>query len=55
MPVNRFPSKDISFALDDEVPTLRVLTGVTEVSGLPGVKEHIEATAVGGALSARGG
>ena len=47
MPVNRVPSKDISFAIDDSDGTLRVLTGVTEVSGLPGVKEHIEATAVG--------
>lgn len=47
MAVSRFPSKDISFALDDDSGTLRVLTGLTEVSGLPGVKEHIEATAVG--------
>lgn len=47
MPVSRFPSKDISFALDDDGGVLRVLTGITEVSGLPGVKEHIEATAVG--------
>ena len=37
MPVNRVPSKDISFAIDDSDGTLRVLTGVTEVSGLPGV------------------
>ena len=47
MPVSRYPSKDISFALDDSGAVLRVLTGITEVSGLPGVKEHIEATAVG--------
>lgn len=47
MAVNRFPSKDVSFAIDDSGATLRVLTGVTEVNGLPGVKEHIEATAVG--------
>ncbi len=47
MPVNRVPSKDVSFAIDDSSGVLRILTGVTEVSGLPGVKTHLEATAVG--------
>ena len=47
MPVNRHASKDIDFQLDDAGGTLRLLTGITEISGLPGPKDHIEATAIG--------
>ena len=44
---NRYPGKDLYFAVDDTGGTQRVLTGVTSVTGLPGQVEHYEAAAVG--------
>lgn len=48
MTVNRHASKDIDFQLDDASSgSLQTLTGLTEVAGLPGPKDHVEATAIG--------
>ncbi len=47
MAVNRHASKDVDFQLDDALGTLRFLTGISEINGLPGPKDHIEATAIG--------
>ena len=47
MAVNRFPSKDIDFQIDNAAGAPQVLTGLTSVDGLPGPKEHIESTAIG--------
>jgi len=47
MAVNRYPGKDLYFAIDDAGGTLRQLTGLTSVSGLPGRVEHHDATAIG--------
>ena len=44
---NRYPGKDLYFAIDDTAGTLRQLTGVTSVTGLPGPVDHYEAAAVG--------
>ncbi len=47
MAVNRHPSKDVDFQLDDAAGALQTLTGLTEIAGLPGPKDHVEATAIG--------
>jgi|DEB0MinimDraft_3_1074331.scaffolds.fasta_scaffold03495_4 hypothetical protein len=46
MAVNRYPGKDFYFAIDDTAGTLRQLTGLLSVDGLPGEVEHYDATAV---------
>ena len=45
--VNRYPGKDLYFAIDDSAGTLQQITGITSVSGLPGRVEHHDATAIG--------
>lgn len=47
MAVNRHASKDVHFELDDAANASQVLTGIVEINGLPGPKDHIEATAIG--------